>query len=116
MDFTRLALGVGIDKDSVAALAKGLGKFRGELMAGDDFNILAGEGLGKQTAGMPAKRIVTPQWVAVTDNKSPGSEVRTPKSAISLITGFGSRTFLCPAGSLQLSDSGLRTSDFGLLH
>jgi hypothetical protein len=72
MDFTRLALGVGVDKHHAAALAKGLGKFRGELMAGDGFRVLAGERLGKQAAGVPAKCIVTSQWVAVADDKSSG--------------------------------------------
>ena len=113
MDFSRLAFRVGIDKHSAAALAKSLGKFRGELMAGDDFNILAGEGLGKQTAGVPAKPIVTPQWIAVADDQSPVSEsgVRSPCSPDCWIR---ISTFPRPVAAFgfraRTSDLGLRTA------
>jgi len=48
MDFARLTLGVGVDKDGAAALAEGFGKFRSKLMAGDDFDVLAGESRGSR--------------------------------------------------------------------
>ena len=63
-------LGVGIDKHGAAALAERFGKFRGELMAGDDFNVLAGESPGKQAAGVPAEPVVTPQRIAVADDEA----------------------------------------------
>jgi len=54
------------------ALTEGLGKFGGELMAGDDFHLPAGESLGEQAAGVPAKRVITPQRIAVADDKYSG--------------------------------------------
>jgi hypothetical protein len=72
MDLTRLALGVGVDKHRAVALTEGLGKFGGELMAGDDFHLPAGESLGEQAAGVPAKRVITPQRIAVADDKYSG--------------------------------------------
>ena len=69
MDLPRLALSVGVDKYGAAALAERLGKFRSELMAGDNLGVLAGERLGKQTAGMPAEPVVTPQRIAVADDE-----------------------------------------------
>jgi hypothetical protein len=72
MDFTRRTFGISIDKHGAAALAERLGKFRGELMAGDDFDVLAGERLGEQAAGMPAKRVISPQRIAVADDKYSG--------------------------------------------
>jgi hypothetical protein len=72
VDLTRFALGVGVDKHHATELAKRLGKFRGELMAGEDFRVLAGKHLGKQTAGVPAEPVITPQRVAVADDKCSG--------------------------------------------
>jgi hypothetical protein len=69
MNLTRLTLRVGVDKDGAAALAEGFGKFRGELMASDNFNVLAGERLSQQAAGMPAKGVITSQRIAVTDDE-----------------------------------------------
>ena len=123
MDFTRLAVGVGVDKHRAAALAEGLGKFRGKLMAGDDFHVLAGERLGKQAAGVPAKRIITPQWVAVADDQSPGSGVRSPESSLELEIRNSEFELAIRSNSpifdFRLSifgfwtpDSGLRTPDF----
>ncbi len=68
MNFARLAFGVSVDKDGAAALAQAFGKFRGKLMAGNDFDVLASKLLGEQEAGMPAQRIIAPQWIAVADD------------------------------------------------
>ena len=72
MDIPRRALSVGVNKHRTAAPAERLGKFRGELMAGDNLGVVAGERLGKQTAGVPAKPVITPQGIAVADDKSSG--------------------------------------------
>jgi hypothetical protein len=76
MDFTRLTLSVGVDKHGAAALTERFGKFGGELMAGDNFGVLAHECLGEQTAGVPANRVIAPQRITVADNQSPKSRVR----------------------------------------
>jgi hypothetical protein len=72
MDFARLTLGIGVDKDGASALAETFGKFRRKLMAGTDFNVFSGKPLSQQTAGVPAQRVVTSQGVAVADDKNSG--------------------------------------------
>jgi len=94
---------------AVAALAEWLGKFRGELMAGDDFDVLAGERPGKQAAGVPAKRVITSQGIAVADDQR--SEVRSPKSG-----GRNSEPEIARAPAIfdfRFSIFGSWTSDFG---
>ena len=68
MDLTRPALGVSIDENGATRVTKGLGKLRGKLMTGHDFHIQASEHLGKQAAGVPAKRVITSQRIAVSNN------------------------------------------------
>jgi hypothetical protein len=70
MDFTRHALGVGIDKHGAGRLAEPLGKFRGKLVAGDDFHVLAGKCLDNQSASVKPKPIIAAQRVTVTDDES----------------------------------------------
>jgi hypothetical protein len=69
MDLSRRALRVGVDKHRAARLAEGLGKFRSELVASDYFRALVGERLGKQSAGLPAEPIITPQRITIADDK-----------------------------------------------
>jgi hypothetical protein len=78
LDFTRLALRIGVDKHGAAALAERLGKFRGELVAGDNLGVLASELLTKQMAGVPAEPVITPQGISVANNQSPRSGVQCP--------------------------------------
>jgi hypothetical protein len=117
MDFTRRTFRVGIDKHGVGALAERLGKFRGELMAGDDFDVLAGERLGKQAAGVPAKRVITSQGIAVADDQGPKSDVRSPPSTCLLVLDLGLFFVLYAAFSFRTPDfrlSFVLTPDFGL--
>jgi hypothetical protein len=60
MDFARLAFSVSVDKDGAPAFAKRFGKFRRKLMAGNDFNVLAGKRFSQQSAGVPPQRVITP--------------------------------------------------------
>jgi hypothetical protein len=72
MDFARLALRVGVNKHGALRLAEPLGKFRGELMAGDYLGVLAGQLLRQQTASVPAESVIAPQRIAVADDKGSG--------------------------------------------
>ena len=69
MDFTRLTLGIGVDKHGAAALAERFGKFGRKLMAGNDFDFLPRKRLSQQSAGMPPQRVVTSQRIAVANDK-----------------------------------------------
>jgi hypothetical protein len=77
MDIPRRTLRVGVNKHGAAALAKRLGKFRSELMAGDNLGVLASELPGNQAAGVPAEPVITPQWIPVSDDERP-ARFRTP--------------------------------------
>jgi hypothetical protein len=69
MDIPRVTLSVSVNKHGAAALAKRLGKFRSELMAGDNLSVLASELPGNQAAGVPAEPVVTPQRIPVADDE-----------------------------------------------
>jgi hypothetical protein len=45
------------------------------LVASDDLGVMARERLGKQAAGVPSDPVVTSQWIAVSNYKSPASRV-----------------------------------------
>jgi hypothetical protein len=79
-DVTRRSLRVGIDKNGKGTLAERLSEFRGELVAAQDLNIASCQRRDQTPRGVPTKSIVTTKRVPVTDDESPGSEVRRPKS------------------------------------
>jgi hypothetical protein len=72
MDTPRLTQRVGVDKHGEPRLAERLGKFRSELMAGDNFSVLAGKSLGKRTAGVPPESVITSQRIPIADDKNSG--------------------------------------------
>jgi hypothetical protein len=69
MEIPRAALRVGVNKHGAPRLAKRLGEFRSELMAGDNLGVLASEFPGKQAAGVPAEPVITPQRIPIADDE-----------------------------------------------
>ena len=69
MDLAGLAFSVSVEKDGTLHLAERFGKFGGELVAGDNFDVEPRNGFGKQVAGLPPKRIITAQRISVTDDE-----------------------------------------------
>ncbi len=72
MNLARRALTVGVKKHREGASAEAFRKFGSKLVAGDDFDVPASKRLGKQTAGVPTKSVVTAKRVAVANDNGSG--------------------------------------------
>jgi hypothetical protein len=69
-------------------------------MAGDDFDTLAGQRPGQQTAGVPAKRVIASQGIAVADDQG---EVRSQETGVRSVGGLWLACWAYPDGSISLA-------------
>ena len=80
MDLPGRSPAVCIDEDGKSTPAQRLSELRGKLVTGQDLYVAARQCRDQTLRGMPTESVVTTKGVTVPDDKSPRSEVRSPKS------------------------------------